>query len=149
MTNESYAAACNKLFESPQWDEAQLEIMITAGRLLRSEVLEHHPGLDLGFLADRLDIPTPSEKREQAQQVVASPPPLEPIVEETGQQATEDQGREVIAEERHPPEAAPGSDEAREVEVAKEPTAGTGEVSAGGAGNEGVIFGDYGPIEKL
>ena len=59
--------ACNKLFESPQWEEAQKEIMIIVGRELRSEVLEHHPGLDLGFLADRLDIPTPSEQRSQAQ----------------------------------------------------------------------------------
>ena len=43
--------------------------MITVGRELHSEVLEHHPELDLGFLVDRLDITTPSEKREQAQQV--------------------------------------------------------------------------------
>ena len=85
LTDESYAAACKKLFDNPQWDEAQLEIMINVGRELRSEVLEYHPGLDLGFLADCLDVPTPSEKREQAQQVVASPPPLEPVVEETGQ----------------------------------------------------------------
>ena len=121
--------------------------MINVGREMRLEVLEHHLGLDLGFLVDRLDIPTLSEKREQAQQVVASPPPLEPIVEETGQQATEDQGGEVVTEESHPPEAAPGSEEVREVEVAKEPIAGTGEVSAGGS--EGVIFGYCGPIEKL
>ena len=65
LTDEAYSVACKKLFESPQWDDAQLEIMITAGRLLRSEVLEHHLGLDLGFLADRLDVPTPSEQREQ------------------------------------------------------------------------------------
>ena len=104
--------------------------------------------MDLGFLEDRLDIPTPSEKRGQAQEVIASPPPLEPIVEETGQQATGNQGREVVAEESHPPDAAPGS-EAREVEVANELTASTGEVPAGGTGSEGVIFGDCGPIEKL
>ena len=85
LTDESYAVAYKKLFESPQWDEAQLEIMITAGRLLRSEVLEHHPGLDLGFLADRLDVPTPSEQREQTEQVVASPPPLDPVIEEVEQ----------------------------------------------------------------
>ena len=123
--------------------------MINVGRGMRLEVLEHHPGLDLGFPADRLDIPTLSEKREQAQQVVASPPPLDLIAEETRQQATEDQGGEVVAEESHPPEAALGSEQAREVEVAKEPIAGTGEVSAGGTGSEGVIFGDCGPIEKL
>ena len=62
LTDESYSVACKKLFESPQWDEAQLEIIITVGREMRSEILEHHPGLDLGFLADRLDVPTPSEK---------------------------------------------------------------------------------------
>ena len=123
--------------------------MISVGRELRSEVLEFHPGLDLGFLADRLDVPTPSEKREQAQQVVASPPPLETVVEEAGQQATEDQGGEVVAEESHPPETAPGSEEPREVEVVREPAAGPGEASTGGTGSEGVIFGDCGPIEKL
>ena len=63
LTDESYAVACNKLFESPQWEEARQEIVIIIGRELRSEVLQHHPGLDLGFLADRLDIPTLSEQR--------------------------------------------------------------------------------------
>ena len=63
VINESYAAACKKLFDSTQWDEAQIEIMINVGREMRLEVLEHHPGMDLGFLADRLDIPTPSEKK--------------------------------------------------------------------------------------
>ena len=90
LTNESYAVACKKLFESPQWDEAQLEIMITAGRLLRSEVLEHHLGLDLGFLANRLDVPTPSEQRKQSEQVVVSPPPLDPVTAEAEQQVTGD-----------------------------------------------------------
>ena len=112
LTDESYAAACKKLFESPQWDEAQLEIMITVGRELRSEVLEHHLGLDLGFLADRLVVPTPSEQRSEAQQAVASPPPLAPVVEEAGQQVVEDEGQqggEVVVEEGYPPEVAPGT----------------------------------------
>ena len=39
LTDESYAVACNKLFESPQWEEAQQEIVIIVGRELRSEVL--------------------------------------------------------------------------------------------------------------
>ena len=67
LTDESYDAVCKKLFESSQWDEAQEEIMIIVGRELCSEVLEHHPGLDLSFLIDRLDVPTPSEKRSQGQ----------------------------------------------------------------------------------
>ena len=66
LTDESYAVACNKLFESPQWEEAQQETVIIVGRELRSEVLHHHPGLDLGFLVDRMDVLTPSEQRAQA-----------------------------------------------------------------------------------
>ena len=63
LIDESYAMARNKLFKSPQWEEAQQEIMIIVGRELHSEVPKHHPGLDLGFLADRLDVPTPREQR--------------------------------------------------------------------------------------
>ena len=108
--------ACNKLFESPQWEEAQQEIVIIMGKELRSEVLQHHPGLDLGFLADRLDILTPSEQRAQAQQAVTSPPPLTPIVEEASQPIGEG-----AIEEGHPPEAMPEPIEAREVRVVEEP----------------------------
>ena len=61
LIDESYAVACKKLFESPQWEEAQQEIVIIMGRELCLEVLEHHPGLDLGFLANHVDVPTPSE----------------------------------------------------------------------------------------
>ena len=121
-----------------------MEIIITVGREMRSEILEHHPGLDLGFLADRLDVPTLSEKRAQEQEVVTSPPPLTPVVKEAGQQVAEDQGGNVAAEEGRPSEAAPGTEGAAVVEVVKEPTAGPG-----GASSEGAIFGDCGPIEKL
>ena len=144
LTDESYSVACKKLFESPQWDEAQIEIMINVGRMMRSEVLEHHPGLDLGFLADRLDVPTPSEQRAQEQEVVTSPPPSEPIVEETGEEVAVDQGGGVIAEESQPPDVVPVTEEAAAVEVAKEPTSGPGRASS-----ERAIFGDCGPIEKL
>ena len=64
--------------------------MINVGRMMRSEILEHHPGLDLEFLADRLDVPTPSEQRAQEQEAVTSPLPLAPVVEETGQEVAED-----------------------------------------------------------
>ena len=78
--------------------------MIIVGRELRSEVLEHHPGLDLSFLADRLNVPTPSEKRSQGQQAMTSLPPLTPIVEEEIQV-----GKDQAVKEGHPPEAVPAT----------------------------------------
>ena len=80
---------------------------------------------------------------------MASPPPLDPVIAEAEQQVTGDQGGEVVAEEGHPPEAAPGSEEPREVEVVRKLTTGPGEASTGGTGSERVIFGDCGPIKKL
>ena len=143
LTDESYSVACKKLFESPEWDEAQLEIMITAGRLMRSEILEHHPGLDLGFLSDRLDVPTPSEQRAQGGETVTSPPILTPVAEEAGQEVAEGQEGEVVTE-GHPPEVAPAAEAVAVVEVAREPTTVPERASS-----EGIIFGDCGPIGEL
>ena len=95
-------------------------------------------------MADRLDIPTPSEQRAQAQQAVTSPPPLTPIVEEGSQL-----GREGVVEEGHPPEAALGPTVAGKVEVVKEPTIGVVEVAGGTTGSKAGIFGDCGSFEKI
>ena len=119
--------------------------MIIVGRELRSEVLQHHPGLDLGFLADRLDVPTLSEKRSQAQQAVTSPPPLTPIMEEASQPGVEEP-----VEEGHPLKAVPEPTKAGEVRLVEQPTTEVVEAAAAGTtGNKAGIFGDCGSFEKI
>ena len=82
LPEDVYKAAYNKLFESPEWEEAQEEIMILVGRELRSRVFEKYPGLNLSLLSDRLDILTPSERKAQIHRVAEPPLTLTPIAEE-------------------------------------------------------------------
>ena len=95
-------------------------------------------------MADRLDIPTPSEQRSQAQQAVTSPLPLTLIVEEASQP-----GGEGVVEEGRPPEAVPEPTVAGEVEVVEELTTKVVEAAGGTTGSEAGIFGDCGSFDKI